>query len=139
MSRLIATIHNIESVENLNIVTFICNDIILKMMSLDLNDTVQIGKRVVLGCKPTSVALAKTGMGQQAFSEMLSDANQIEVKISSMDVGTLLSSIKLDFQGFVLEAIITTASLKRMKLNEKDEVLALIKANELSIQEVLDD
>ena len=139
MSQLIATIENIESVDNLNIVTFMCNGQILKMMSLDLNDRVQVGKKVVLGCKPTSVALAKTSIDPQEFSEMLSYANQITVQISSMDVGKLLSSIKLDFGDFVLESIVTTASLKRMKLNENDKVLALIKANELSIQEVLND
>ncbi len=139
MSRLIATVKNIESVDNLNIVTFISNDETLKMMSLDLNDTIQVGKRVVLVCKPTSVALAKPTMDKQAFSEMLSYANQIKVKISSMDIGLLLSSITLQFGDFSLESIITSASVERMKLNENDELLALIKANELSIQEVLDD
>ncbi len=139
MSQLIATIENIESVDNLNIVTFICNDETLKMMSLDLNDTIQIGKRVVLVCKPTSVALAKPTMDNDVFSEMLSYANQIKVKISSMDIGTLLSSIALQFGDFSLEAIITSASVQKMDLNENDELLALIKANELSIQEVLND
>ena len=92
MSKLIATVKNIESVDELNIVTFVCNDETLKMMSLDLNDTVQIGKRVVLTCKPISVALAKPTMDNKAFSEMLSYANQIKVEISSMDVGVLLSN-----------------------------------------------
>ncbi len=139
MSQLIATVKNIESVDNLNIVTFMCNNVTLKMMSLDLNDTIQIGKRVVLVCKPTSVALANPTMDHKVFSEMLSYANQIKVQISSMAVGKLLSSLKLNFGDFVLESIITTASLKRMNLNENDELLALIKANELSIQEVLND
>jgi len=139
MSRLIATVKDIESVDDLNIVTFICNDETLKMMSLDLNDTVQIGKRVVLVCKPTSVALAKPTIDQKSFSGMLSYSNQIKVKISSMDVGLLLSSITLQFGDFSLESIITSASVERMNLNEKDELLALIKANELSIQEVLND
>ena len=139
MSKLIATVENIESVDNLNIVTFVCNGETLKMMSLDLNDTIQIGRRVVLACKPTSVALAKPTMDNKAFSEMLSYANQIKVKIASMDVGVLLSSIKLQFGDFSLESIITSASVERMNLNEKDELLALIKANELSIQEVLND
>jgi len=139
MSQLIATVKNIESVDNLNIVTFVCNDEILKMMSLDLNDTIEVGKRVVLVCKPTSVALANPTMDHKAFSEMLSYANQIKVNIASMDVGKLLSSLKLNFGDFVLESIITTASLKRMNLNENDELLALIKSNELSIQEVLND
>ena len=139
MSQLIATIKNIESVDNLNIVTFMCNNETLKMMSLDLNDTIQIGKRVVLGCKPTSIALAKPIIDHQEFSEILSYANQIKVKIFSMDIGKLLTSVKLNFGDFILESIITTASVKRMKLSEKDELLALIKANELSIQEVLND
>jgi len=139
MSQLIATIKNIESVDNLNIVTFMCNNETLKMMSLDLNDTIQIGKRVVLGCKPTSIALAKPTIDHQEFSEILSYANQIKVKIFSMDIGKLLTSVKLNFGDFILESIITTASVKRMKLSEKDELLALIKANELSIQEVLND
>ncbi len=139
MSKLIATVKDIESVDELNIVTFICNNETLKMMSLDLNDSIQIGKRVVLACKPTSVALAKPKMDNKEFSEMLSYANQIKVKIASMDVGVLLSSIKLQFGDVSLEAIITSASVQKMKLNEKDELLALIKANELSIQEVLND
>jgi molybdopterin-binding protein len=139
MSQLIATIENIESVESLNIVTFKCNGETLKMMSLDLHESVQIEKKVILACKPTSVALAKPTVGRQEFSEMLSYANQIKVKISSMDVGVLLSSIKLQFGDFVLESIITSASVERMELNENDELLALIKANELSIQEVLND
>ena len=139
MSKLIATVKNIESVDELNIVTFICNDETLTMMSLDLDESIQIGKRVVLICKPTSVALAKPTMDDKAFSEILSYANQIKVKISSMDVGLLLSSIKLRFGDFSLESIITSASVQRMNLNEKDELLALIKANELSIQEVLND
>jgi len=139
MSKLIATITDIESVDGLNIVTFTCNEVPLKMMSLDLNQNIQIGKRVVLVCKPTSVALAKPTINHKAFSEMLSYANQIKVKIVSMDAGILLSSIKLQFGDFSLEAIITSASAERMKLNEKDELLALIKANELSIQEVLND
>jgi len=139
MSKLIATVKNIESVDELNIVTFVCNGETLKMMSLDLNETIQIGKRVVLACKPTSVALAKPTMDYKAFSEMLSYANQIKVKISSMDVGVLLSSIKLQFGDSSLESILTSASVERMKLNENDDLLALIKANELSIQEVLND
>ena len=139
MSQLIATVKNIESVDNLNIVTFVCNDETLKMMSLDLNDTIEVGKRVVLVCKPTSIALANPTMDHKVFSEMLSYANQIKVKIVSMDVGCLLSSIKLQFGDFLLESIITSASVERMTLNENDELLALIKANELSIQEVLND
>jgi molybdopterin-binding protein len=39
----------------------------------------------------------------------------------------------------VLESIITVHALKNMDLNEGDELTALIRASELSIQEVLND
>ena len=45
MSQLIAVIENIESVESLNIVTFKCNGETLKMMSLDLHESVQVEKK----------------------------------------------------------------------------------------------
>lgn len=139
MSQLIASIKNIQSVESLNIVTFICNGESLKMMSLDLSQNVQVGKRVILGCKPTSVALAKSSIHPQEFSKMLSYANQIKVNVDSIEVGELLSVVKVRFGDFILESIITTEALEKMKLQKNDELLALIKANELSIQEVLND
>jgi len=139
MSQLIASIKNIQSVESLNIVTFVCNGESLKMMSLDLSQNVQVGKRVILGCKPTSVALAKPSIHPQEFSKMLSYANQIKVNVDSIEVGELLSVVKVRFGDFILESIITTEALEKMKLQKNDELLALIKANELSIQEVLND
>ena len=139
MSQLIASIKNIQSVESLNIVTFVCNGESLKMMSLDLSQNVQVGKRVILGCKPTSVALAKSSIHPQEFSKMLSYTNQIKVNVDSIEVGELLSVVKVRFGDFILESIITTEALEKMKLQKNDELLALIKANELSIQEVLND
>jgi len=131
MSKLEAVITKIDNCESLNIVSFDFSGIQLRMMGLELDKTMQIGTKVLLGIKPTSVAIAKD------ISGMLSYSNQIKTVIKSMDIGKLLCSIKLLACENVFESIITTSSAKRMNLKVGDSVVALIKANEISIVEVL--
>ena len=139
MSQLFATIASIENEESLNIVNFVCAGQKLQMVSLELNETVQRGKNVTLACKPTSVAIAKPGIGTEDLCSILSYANQLRVKIVSLDIGKLLCSAVLSLGEFTLEAILSRDAVERLQLHEGDEVIALIKANELSILEVHDD
>ena len=131
MSKLEATIVKIDNVDSLHMVTFDFSGYKLKMMSLDLGDNINIGTKVLLGIKPISVALAKELGGALSYS------NQIDSKIEFIEEGQLLSSIKLLAYGKTFESIITTNSLKRMNLSVGDDVMALIKANEIFIAEVL--
>jgi len=131
MSHLIAQVQKIQSVDNLNIVTFTCKETELKMMSLDLNDTIEKGIKVMLTCKPTAIAIGKNIQGE------LSYANQLQVKIISLEVGELLCALKLQFEEFIIESIITTDSQKGMQLKVGDAVIALIKSSDLSIEKVL--
>ena len=133
MSQIKASIIQIDSVENLNIVTFYFNGVVLKMMSLDLSDDIQVGKKVTLAVKPSHIAIAKE------FSGMVSYSNQLKATIESCNNGKLLSSIKLLTGDVILESIITSESVLKMDLKVGDEVTAMIKASELSIVEVLDD
>ena len=133
MSQLVATIKKINSVDNLNIVEFDFNGIILKMMSLDLNDDVQIGKKVRLLVKPTNISLAKNLIGEISLS------NQIVATIQSLENGQLLTSVILKINDTLLESIITVDSSKRMNLQIGEVVTILIKASNLSIGEVLND
>jgi hypothetical protein len=71
MSNFIATIKKINSVDNLNIVEFDFNGLTLKMMSLDLNDDVQIGKKVNFLVKPTNISLAKNLIGEISLSNQI--------------------------------------------------------------------
>jgi len=48
----------------------------------------------------------------------------------------LLSEVTLSFDGMRFVSIITTDSLKRLEIKTGDAVTALIKANEISIEEV---
>ncbi len=131
MSQIKAIITHIETVENLNIVKFDFNGQSLKMMSLGLSEDVSVGREVILGVKPTHITLGKD------FSGLVSDSNQIKSKILSCEHGKLLSSIQLLAQEVTLESIITVESAMAMDLKVNDAVIAMIKASEISILEVL--
>lgn len=133
MSKLIATIKKINSIDNLNIVEFEFLGTTLKMMSLDLSSNIQIGKKVRLSVKPSNISIAKNFTGEISLS------NQLVAIIQNIENGKLLSSVSLKISDFLLESIITVDSSKRMNLQIGDEVKILIKASNLSIEEVLND
>lgn len=130
MNKIKAIVSSIQSLENLNIVEFLFEDIILSMMSLDL-DNIKEKDKVLLTVKASNIAIAKELQGQ------ISLANKISAKIIQIDMGKLLTSIKLNAKGTTLTSIITTKSAKRMDLKLADEVLAIFKSSDLSIKEVL--
>ena len=133
MSQLVATIKKINSIDNLNIVEFDFHGLTLKMMSLDLNADVQVGKKVKLSVKPTNISIAKNLIGEISLS------NQIVATIENLENGQLLSSVSLEVHNTLLESIITVDSSKRMNLQIGAVVTILIKASNLSIGEVLND
>lgn len=133
MNTFTAEVKKIYSVDNLTIVKFDFDGVALSMMSLELNSSVKAGARVKLSTKPTHVAIAK------AFSGEVSYSNQLPAKILHVKNGELLSSITLQVKSTTLESIITRESSERMNLHVDDEVTAFIKANELSILEILND
>jgi len=130
---MVATVKSIENLEQLNIVEFEFQGQVLKMMSLDLNTNIRVGKKVVLSVKPTNIALAKQLVGEISFS------NQMVATIQTLTHGKLLSSIGLTINGIVFESIITLSSAKRMNLHINDEVVMLIKASDLFILDVFND
>lgn len=130
INNLEAKVISIQSVEDLNIVKFEFENHILSMMSLGLKDT-KINSRVILSANPSHIAIAKD------FSGLLSYSNQIKTKITHIEMGELLCSIELEIGKHKLNSLITASSAKRLNLKINDEVLALIKASELSIKDVL--
>ena len=131
MSTLIAKIINIQNIDNLHIVKFDFFGQSLSMMSLELTDNIQIGTKIILKTKATSIAIAKD------FSGELSYSNKLSSKIVAIQNGKLLTTIRLQTNDTILESIITKDSSLRMNLQVGDDVVALIKANEISIQEVI--
>jgi molybdopterin-binding protein len=126
-----ATVTQIENLENLNIVKFDFCGTVLSMMSLDLSQEIQIATQVELTAKSTNIAIGKNFSGQLSYS------NQLQAKIISLTIGKLLTSVTLSAGDVLFESIITSYSSKKMDLKVGDEVVALIKASELSIQSIV--
>ncbi len=133
MSMINATITEIQSVDSLNIVSFDFFGATLKMMSLDLNVEMQVGREVTLNVKPFHITIVKDFYGDISYS------NRLDAVVKSCENGELLSSVKLLVNGVIFESIITKELALEMKLKAGDNVLVMIKANDLSIQEVLND
>ena len=133
MSQIIATIKDIRNVDNLNIVEFGFYNHTLKMVSLNLNKEITLNKKVKLSIKPTNILIAKNLQGEISIS------NQLKAKIVKVENGERLSSILLKVEDTILESIITVDSSKNMNLVKDEEVLILIKASDLFIQEVIDE
>ena len=133
MSKLVATIKKINSVDNLNIVEFDFNNITLKMMSLELHKEVKLESKVKLLVKPTSVAISKK------YIEDISLSNQALAKIVAIENGELLSSLSLQINDTFIESIITKESSQRLDLQKGDIINILIKASDLSIYRILND
>jgi molybdopterin-binding protein len=131
MNYIKASVTSIDSFEGITIVGFRAGSEVLTMMSLELDRSLQVGSAVMLAFKATTVSLARDK------NALLSISNQLPVYISSIDKGELLSSVKLSFEGSFIESIITKSSALRMDLKPEDEIVALIKASDLAIAEIL--
>lgn len=130
---MIARVKEIRTKDSLNIVEFDFNNITLKMMSLELNKDITIGKRVELIVKPTNIIISKN------FIEDISLSNQTLAKIVDINCGELLCSITLKLNNTIFESIITKDSFIRLNLKIDNKVYILIKASDLSILKVLND
>lgn len=133
MSKILANVKSIQSVDTLNIVSFDFFGNELKMMSLELADEVQSGAKVLLGVKPTSIVIAKDFNGEISFS------NRLQGKIVEVNSGELLTNVKIEIATSLFESIITKQTSMNMNLKVDDEVNIFIKASELSIVEVYND
>lgn len=131
MSLINSVITQIETVDSLNIVHFDFAGSKLKMMSLDLSDEMQVGSKVVLSVKPFHITIVKDFYGDISYS------NKLKAVVKSCTDGKLLSSVNLVVNGVILESIITKELAQEMELKIGDNVIVMIKANDLSIQEVL--
>ena len=132
MNRLEAIVTKIEGEQNLHIISFDFQGISLSMMGLDLPLGLHVGSSVVLGAKPSHLAIAKNLSGELSYS------NQLEATIESIENGKLLSSLILHVKGVTLQSFITCKSSQRMNLQVGDAVKLLIKASELFVLEVND-
>jgi len=131
MNQLIAKVREIHSVENLHLLSFDFQGIVLKMMSLEIGADVKVGKEVLLTMKPTHLIVSKND------SHQLSISNHIPATITSIERGKLLSAVKVGCRDMTLESIMIAQSVEDMALEVGDDVTIMIAESELSILKVL--
>ena len=132
MSQIVASIRDIKKSGALHLIEFNLEDKSLFMISLELNKSIKKGIQVKLIIKPFSIVLAKDFIGEISY------LNRLEVKIKSIEIGEILTNIELEFYNYILESTVTTKSLNSMSLKKGDTILALIRATDISILEVIE-
>ena len=128
MNKLKAKVVDIKEKENLHIVKFDSNGVLLTMMSLELPKKVDIGANVILGFKPSHLCLAKN------FSGLVSFSNKIAAKVVKIEKGELVSVVELSTDCGKMESLVTSD----LALALNDEVTAFLGASELYIAKVED-
>jgi molybdopterin-binding protein len=68
----------------------------------------------------------------------LSIRNQLEGKIKAIVPGSVVSEVVVETRAGTLASVITTRSVKDMKLKKGDRVFVMVKATEASIQKAGD-
>jgi len=99
--------------------------------SVSVTHWLQEGKKVLLVFKETEVSLAKDIQGR------ISIRNRLPCTVVSIDKGTLLSKIDLQFKGYLISSVITTRSAGYLEIQPGDEVIAMIKSNEIAVMEMV--
>jgi molybdate transport system regulatory protein len=85
------------------------------------------GMPVTLLFKETEVSLAKN------LSGLISMRNRMMSSVTAIERGKLLTKVTLDFNGHVIESVITTRSSHALDLAVGDRVEGLVKANEMTL------
>lgn len=130
MNHIAARISDITMHENINVVSFETDTVVMRMISLALSSELTKGSEVLIGAKATNIALMRD------TSDMVSISNQIPVTIVAINTGVVLCSVLFSFNNVTWESVITRNSAERMQLKVGESVVALIKSSELSILEV---
>ncbi|MBK3332763.1 tobe domain protein [Persephonella atlantica] len=92
-------------------------------------DYLTVGNQIYVLFKETEVSIGKNLSGE------LSLRNKIPCIVEKVDKGKILSRVVLRCKDIRIKSIITSRSVERMAIKEGDNVVALIKTNEVSLME----
>ncbi|MBK8806749.1 MAG: tobe domain protein [Bacteroidales bacterium] len=87
----------------------------------------QIGHSVNLVFKETEVSLAKNLAGT------ISIRNKMVCTVISINKGELLSKIEMKFNNYTIGSLITTRAVNALELIVNEEIIAMVKSNEISL------
>jgi molybdate transport system regulatory protein len=134
MNQIKGTITAIETAGDISLVTIAAGGESFSSLVLDTPATatyLQVGKEIVMVFKETEMSIGKDLTGG------LSLRNRFPGTVKKINAGRLLSSVLMDFNGQVLEAVITTRAVAELRLAAGDGVVGLVKTNEISLTQKL--
>jgi molybdopterin-binding protein len=132
MNRIEALVQHVNSSDGIILVDLEAENCPLSALLVEasaLPAWLKTGNRIYVIFKESEVSLAKNLYG------MISLRSRFPCKVISIEKGKLLSVIKLQFNGYTLQSAITSRSVVALDLKIGDEVMALVKANELTLMQ----
>jgi molybdopterin-binding protein len=130
MNKLNAIIRDIHSSGGVTLVDLGVENSMLSAMLIDTPQKpiwLEKDKQVNIVFKENDVSLAKN------LSGIISTRNMLNCRVKQIQEGDLISLVTLDFVSNIIQAAITTRALHHLELKLGDDVIALIKANELTL------
>ncbi|WP_289058756.1 TOBE domain-containing protein [uncultured Flavobacterium sp.] len=127
MNVLKGIITEIQSHEGISLVKLKSNENIFTSIILDVPDYLKENNTVKIIFKETEVIISKD------LNPSISVQNQIYGRIKSIKKGVILSQITLSIGEDKIQSIITTNACEQLDLKENQNILALIKTNEVSL------
>lgn len=127
MGSFTAEITEIQSLETLHLVHLRSQGHILSMISLELDHRVKVGAKVDLFVKSSNIILSRIPQTEITL------ANQLPVKIEAVNIGEIVTTVRLNFSGVLLEAMVTTHQAKKLDLKIQDAIYACINESDLSL------
>lgn len=127
MNVLKGIISEIQSHEGISLVKLKSNENIFTSIILDVPDYLKENNTVKIIFKETEVIISKD------LNPSISVQNQIYGRIESIKKGVILSQITLSIGEDKIQSIITTNACEQLDLKENQNILALIKTNEVSL------
>lgn len=127
MNVLKGIITEIQSHEGISLVKLKSNENIFTSIILDVPDYLKENNTVKIIFKETEVIISKD------LNPSISVQNQLYGRIESIKKGVILSQITLSIGEDKIQSIITTNACEQLDLKENQNILALIKTNEVSL------
>lgn len=130
MNTLLGNITEINTEGSLSLVRIKVQHTVLTSIVIDTPETadyLETGNEIKIHFKETEVILAKKITG------IISLQNKIDCTVDSFEKGKLLCKINLIFGNYKMVSVITRTAFDQLGIQEKDEITAMIKTNEISL------
>ena len=129
MNKIRVKIENISKDNDLHMVRAVSSKIPFNIVTLELNDKINNEKNVNIYFKESEVIICRNK------NPLLSIENAVKCNIIDIESGNLLSNIKMISACGIITSLISTKWAERLNLKVMDKVVAMIKANSISIGE----